>query len=96
MSPPGRVTRPPAALHQPAKRLGQVALGHDVVGQGVEDLIGIEVGDLLAAVPARVAGAPRERVGVVGAARRPAAVGRRVRSRRSGSRRSWRIRGHRW
>ena len=40
-----RVARPPAALHQPAQRLRQVALGHDVVGERVDDLVGIEVGD---------------------------------------------------
>ena len=57
---PRRVTAAPAALHQAAERLGDVALGHDVVGELVEDLVRVEVGDLLGAVPARVAGAPRE------------------------------------
>ena len=56
-----RVARPPAALHQPAQRLGQVALGHHVVGQRVHDLVGIEVRELLRPVPARVPGAPRQR-----------------------------------
>ena len=55
-----RVARPPAALHQPAQGLGQVALGHDVVGHRVEDLVRVEVGDLLAAVPAREPGLPGE------------------------------------
>ena len=57
----GRVVRPPAALHQPPERLGQVAFGHDVVGQGRHDLVGIEVGQLLAPVPARVPRAPGQR-----------------------------------
>ena len=59
----GRVARPPAAFHEPAQRLGQVALGHHVVGERVEDLVRLEVGQLLAAVPGRVAGRPGERVG---------------------------------
>ena len=58
---PRRVAAAPAALHQAAQRLGEVALGHDVVGQRLEDLVGVEVGDLLAAVPARVAGTTGER-----------------------------------
>ena len=33
----------PAALHEPPERLGEVALGHDVVGERVEDLVGVEV-----------------------------------------------------
>ena len=45
---------------QPAQRLRQVALRHDVVGHRIEDLVGVEVGDLLAAVPARVACLPGE------------------------------------
>ena len=59
----GRVAGPPAAVHQPPERLGEVALGHDVVGERIEDLVGLEVGHLLAAVPGRVAGRPGERVG---------------------------------
>ena len=41
---PGGIAVAPAALHQPAERLGDVAFGHDVVGEGIEDLVGIEVG----------------------------------------------------
>ena len=59
----GRVARPPAALHEPAQRLGQVALGHHVVGERGEDLVRLEVGQLLAAVPGRVASRAGERVG---------------------------------
>ena len=60
---PRRVAGPPAALHQPAKRLGQVALGHDVVGQGVKDLVGVESRDRLGPVPAGVARRPgKERI----------------------------------
>ena len=78
-----RVARPPATLHQATQRLGQVALGHDVVGQRVHDLVGVEVGDVLAAVPARVPGAPGERAG--SRASWPAAPDRRAeRSRGSG------------
>ena len=69
-----RVAGPPAALHQPAERLGEVALGHDVVGERAQDLVGVEVGDLLAAVPGRVACRPGERVRAGGRAaseRRP-------------------------
>ncbi len=64
-----RVARPPAALHQPSQGLGEVALGHDVVGHRVEDLVRVEVGDLLAAVPAREPGLPGQR-DLGGAARR--------------------------
>ena len=59
----GRVARPPAAVHQAAERLGQVALGHDVVGEGIEDLVGVEVGDMLAAVPGGIARRAGQRVG---------------------------------
>ncbi len=58
----GRIAGPPATVHQPAQRLGQVALGHDVVGERVEDLVRLEIGDLLAAVPGRVPGRPGQRV----------------------------------
>ena len=89
----GRVAAAPAALHQPAQRLGEVALGHDVVRELVEDLVGVEVGHLLAPVPARVAGASGERgQGVV--------VGRSPVSRRRHPpvevARIRRVRGHRW
>ena len=53
--PGGSGRRAPAALDQAAQGLGDIALGHDVVGEGVEDLVGVEVGDLLASVPARSA-----------------------------------------
>ena len=88
---PGRVAAAPAALHEPPQRLGQVALGHDVVRELVQDLVGVEVGDLLAAVPARVPGAPGEgRERVVGFSAswhvRPGAVVRAWRA----ARRPWR------
>ncbi len=57
----GRVAAAPATLHQPAQRLGDVAVGHDVVRELIEDLVRAEVRDLLAPVPARVAGASGER-----------------------------------
>ena len=55
----GRVAGPPAALHQPAERLGEVALGHHVVGERVEDLVGVEVGDVLACRPSASTGRAR-------------------------------------
>ena len=64
----GGIAGAPAALHQPSERLGDVALGHHVVGEGVEDLVGIEVGDELAAVPARIPGRAGQRVGAPSAA----------------------------
>ena len=94
---PGRVAAPPAALHQPAEGLGEIALGHDVVRELVEDLVRVEVGDLLAAVPARVARTAREGPGTIVVAAAPArsrAGGTRPpRSRGSGE---YRSRGHRW
>ncbi len=57
---PGRVGRPPAALHQAAKRLGEVAFGHDVVRERVDDLVGVEGRNRLGAVPASVAGGTGE------------------------------------
>ena len=56
----GRVAAAPAAFHQPPERLAEVAFGHDVVGEGVHDLVGVEGRDRLAAVPASVAGGPGE------------------------------------
>ncbi len=56
-----RVAALPATLHEPAQGRGEVALGHHVVGQGSQDLVGVEVGQLLAAVPAREPGVPRQR-----------------------------------
>ena len=44
-----------APLHQPLERPADVALGQDVVGQGVEHVVRIEGRQLLAAVPSRVA-----------------------------------------
>ena len=41
----GRVAGTPATLHQPAQRLGDIALGHHVVGEGVQDVVGVKVGD---------------------------------------------------
>ena len=93
----GRVARPPAALHQPAERLAEVALGHDVVGQRVEDLVGVEGRDRLGAVPARVAGGPGEQR--VAAARSPrparAAEVARVRAEAASSAARGRVAGHR-
>ena len=83
---PGRVAAAPAAFHQPAQGLGQVALGHDVVRQRVEDLVRRQIGELLAAVPARVAGVPREDVVAVTDRRDAAAEIARI----------GRIGGHRW
>ena len=57
----GRVAGPPATFHQSAERLGEVAFGHDVVGERVEDLVRVEVGYLLAAVPAPSSVRPGER-----------------------------------
>ena len=62
-----RVARPPAALHQAAERLGEVALGHHVVGERVQDLVGIEVRRPAGAVPAGVPGAARQGRAVRGA-----------------------------
>ena len=88
----GRVARPPAAFHQAAERLGQVALGHHVVGERVEDLVGVEVGDMLAAVPGGVARRAGQRVGGrLRAARRTGA--RRIRPQIARIRG---VRGHRW
>src|SRR6185295_18436803 len=58
-----RVTRPPAAVHQPPERLRQVAFRHHVVGEGVEDLVGLEIRDVLRSVPPRVARRTRQRIG---------------------------------
>ena len=92
----GRVARPPAAVHQAAERLGEVALGHHVVGERVDDLVRVEVGDLLRPVPGRVAGGPGEGIRRL-ARRRPAAAGRPARGRagRASTRSSPRS-GHRW
>ena len=43
------------ALHQVAQRVLQVAEVHQVVGEGLEDVTRLELGDLLAAVPCGVA-----------------------------------------
>ena len=49
----GRIAAPPAAVHEPAQRFGEVTLRHDVVGQRLEDLVGLEVGQACCvAVPA--------------------------------------------
>ena len=90
-----RVARSPAPIHQAAQGLRQVALGHDVLGQGVHDLVGVEVGEVLAAVPARVPGATGERRRSRSRRGRPA-PDRRPRGRADrASRPSWRRR-HRW
>ena len=86
-----RVARSPAALHEAAERLGEVAVGHHVVGQRVHDLVRIEVRELLRPVPARVPGAARQRrarPGAVAEAGREVARVRRVARSRA--------RGHRW
>ena len=59
----GRVARAPASVHQAAERFGEVALGHHVVGERVDDLVGVEVGDLLRAVPGGIARSSGEGVG---------------------------------
>ncbi|MDO8484504.1 MAG: hypothetical protein Q7S35_06120 [Candidatus Limnocylindrales bacterium] len=46
------VARAPAALHQASERLGQIPLGHHVIGERIENLVRIEIGDPLRAVPA--------------------------------------------
>ena len=56
----GLVAAAPATLHEAAQGLGEIALRHHVVGQGPQDLVGIEVGQVLAAVPARVASATNQ------------------------------------
>ena len=50
----------PAALHQSPERLAEVALGHHVVGERVENLVGVEGWDRLGAVPTRVPGGASE------------------------------------
>ena len=55
---PGRIATVPAPLHEASQRFGQVAFGHDVIGQRIEDLVGIEGRDRLGAVPPRVARRP--------------------------------------
>ena len=58
-----RVARPPATLHQPPECLREIALGHDVVGEGIEDLVGVERRDRLGPVPSGIArGASEQRV----------------------------------
>ena len=51
--PPLRHLRP--ALEEPLERLLDVAVGHEVVGHRLEQVVGVEVPDVLRAVPARVA-----------------------------------------
>ena len=43
-----------AALHHVAQRLLEVAEGEQVVGEGLEDVVGVEGGDVLRAIPLRV------------------------------------------
>ncbi len=50
-----RVGRGVSSLEQAPQRLVEVALGHEVVGQRIYDLVGIEGGDCLRPIPARVA-----------------------------------------
>ncbi len=57
---PGRVVGAPAALEQSTQRLGHVALGHDIVGERLEDLVRVEVRDHLLTVPAQEARLVRE------------------------------------
>ena len=56
-----RVGSAPAALDETPQRLPEVALGHHVLGERVEDLVGLEIHDRLRAVPARVASPSGER-----------------------------------
>ena len=51
----------PAALDETPQRLPDVALGHHVLGERVDDLVRLEIHDGLRAVPARVASPPGER-----------------------------------
>ena len=46
---------PQAALHEPMQRPTHVALGQDVVRERIEHVVCVERGQLLAAVPSRVA-----------------------------------------
>ena len=44
-----------APLEQPAQGALEIALGHQLLGHGVQEILGVEVPDLLRPVPARVA-----------------------------------------
>ena len=44
-----------APLEEPAERALEIALGHQLLGHGVQEILGVEVPDLLRPVPARVA-----------------------------------------
>jgi hypothetical protein len=44
-----------ALLEETAQRAPEVAVRHDVVGHGLQEVVGVRVGDVLRAVPARVA-----------------------------------------
>ena len=96
--PAGRVAGPPASVHQSPERCAEVALGHDVVRERVEDLLRLEVRDLLTAVPGRIPGTGRE--GITRGA--GATIATSTDSRRSGrdlrSQVCWLrgIGGHRW
>ncbi len=50
------VIAPPAAFHEAAEGLGDIALGHDVVGEFREDLVRVEVREPLGPVPSREPG----------------------------------------
>jgi hypothetical protein len=49
-----RIRRSPAAIDEPPQRGLDVTVGHHVIGELVEDLVRVEVGQRLRAVPARV------------------------------------------
>ena len=59
--PARRVARAPASLHQSTQRIGKIAIRHQVVGERVQDLVRLEIGDRLAAVPARISCGPGDR-----------------------------------
>ncbi len=49
---------PPATLHEPPQRPREVALGHEVVGERVEDLVGVEVRHRLGCRPSASSALP--------------------------------------
>ena len=58
----GHVAGPPATFHQAPQGLGQIALGHHVIREGIHDLARLEIGQSLCAIPTRVPRACREAV----------------------------------
>ena len=64
---------------QPDVQLGDVAFGHQIIGQGIHDLVGLELRQCLAAVPLPEASRPSQRPfgGRLACAAALGAVGRR-------------------